>query len=36
MFLKEFYTAQNNHVSVDAEQASKFAKDVAHDFNPLQ
>jgi len=35
MFLKEFYTAQNNHVSVDAEQASKFAKDVAHDFNPL-
>jgi Protein of unknown function (DUF3581) len=35
MFLKEFYTTQNGDVSIDAEQASKFAKEVAHDFNPL-
>ena len=35
MFLKEFYTSQNGDVSIDAEQASRFAKEVAHDFNPL-
>jgi Protein of unknown function (DUF3581) len=35
MFLREFYTTQNGDVSIDAEQASKFAKEVAHDFNPL-
>jgi Protein of unknown function (DUF3581) len=35
MFLKEFYRIQNGNVRIDAEQASKFAKEVAHDFNPL-
>lgn len=35
MFLKEFYTKQNGCVSISAEQASMFAKEVAHDFNPL-
>jgi hypothetical protein len=35
MFLKEFYTSQNGDVNIDAVQASRFAKEVAHDFNPL-
>jgi Protein of unknown function (DUF3581) len=35
MFLNDFYTTQNGDVSIDAEQASRFAKEVAHDFNPL-
>ncbi len=35
MFLKEFYSIQNGNISIDAEQASRFAKEVAHDFNPL-
>ncbi len=35
MFLKEFYRIQAGNVSIDAKQASKFAKEVAHDFNPL-
>jgi hypothetical protein len=35
MFLKEYRRFQEGNVSIDAEQASRFAKEVAHDFNPL-
>jgi len=35
MFLKDFYSAHDGNVSISAEQASMFAKEVAHDFNPL-
>ena len=35
MFLKDFYSIHEGSVSVVAEQASMFAKEVAHDFNPL-
>ncbi|MEC4747549.1 DUF3581 domain-containing protein [Methylomicrobium sp. Wu6] len=35
MFLKGFYCIHDGSVSVFAEQASMFAKEVAHDFNPL-
>ncbi len=35
MFLKDFYSIQDGSVSIAAEQASMFAKEVAHDFNPL-
>jgi Protein of unknown function (DUF3581) len=35
MFLKEFYRILDGNVSIDAKQASRFAKEVAHDFNPL-
>ncbi len=35
MFLKEFYNTHDGAVSIAAEQASMFAKEVAHDFNPL-
>jgi hypothetical protein len=35
MYLNAFYTEQNNTVIVSPEQASRFAKDVADDFNPL-
>jgi hypothetical protein len=35
MFLKEFYGIREGFVSISAEQASMFAKEVAHDFNPL-
>ncbi len=35
MFLKDFYSIHNDNVSIVAEQASMFAKEVAHDFNPL-
>lgn len=35
MFLKEFYDIQDGNVRIAAEQASMFAKEVAHDFNPL-
>ena len=35
MFLKDFYSVHNGNVSIVAEQASMFAKEVAHDFNPL-
>lgn len=35
MFLKEFYKIQNNGLRISAEQASSFAKEIAHDFNPL-
>jgi len=35
MFLKDFYSIHDGSVSIVAEQASMFAKEVAHDFNPL-
>ncbi|MDD2760837.1 MAG: DUF3581 domain-containing protein [Methylomonas sp.] len=35
MFLKEFYDTQGNSIRIGAHQASSFAKEVAHDFNPL-
>lgn len=35
MFLKDFYSVQNGSVNIAAEQASMFAKEIAHDFNPL-
>lgn len=35
MFLKEFYAIQDGCVAISAAQASMFAKEVAHDFNPL-
>lgn len=35
MFLKDFYGVYDGSVGVAAEQASMFAKEVAHDFNPL-
>ena len=35
MFLKDFYSVHDGNVSITAEQASMFAKEVAHDFNPL-
>lgn len=35
MFLKEFYCIHEGNVSISAEQASAFAKEMAHDFNPL-
>ena len=35
MFLKDFYCIHEGSVNVVAEQASVFAKEVAHDFNPL-
>jgi hypothetical protein len=35
MFLKEYYDDQEGSICITAEQASMFAKEVAHDFNPL-
>ncbi|MGR8929153.1 MAG: DUF3581 domain-containing protein [Gammaproteobacteria bacterium] len=35
MFLKEFYETQDNGIRIAAQQASSFAKEIAHDFNPL-
>jgi hypothetical protein len=35
MFLKDFYSVSEGGVNIAAEQASMFAKEVAHDFNPL-
>jgi hypothetical protein len=35
MFLKEFYCIHDGNISISAEQASTFAKEMAHDFNPL-
>lgn len=35
MFLREFYDIQDGSIRISAEQASMFAKEVAHDFNPL-
>ena len=35
MFLKQFYTHNNNKILINADQASLFAKEIAGDFNPL-
>ena len=35
MFLNDFYSVHEGSISIVAEQASMFAKAVAHDFNPL-
>lgn len=35
MFLKEFYDTHDNSIRIAAKQASSFAKEIAHDFNPL-
>ena len=35
MFLKHYYDLQQGCVRISAQQASNFAKEVAHDFNPL-
>jgi hypothetical protein len=35
MFLKDFYTSLDGYVSIGAVQGSAFAKEIAHDFNPL-
>lgn len=35
MFLKDYYDLQDGSVRISAQQASMFAKEVAHDFNPL-
>jgi hypothetical protein len=35
MFLDEFYTQENNIIRISAEQGSRFAKEIADDFNPL-
>ncbi len=35
MFLNKFYDTHGGNIIIAAEQASQFAKEVAHDFNPL-
>ncbi len=35
MFLKDFYSLEKDGLSIDALQASLFAKEVAGDFNPI-
>ncbi|MDN3648799.1 DUF3581 domain-containing protein [Reinekea marina] len=35
MFLDEFHTAKGQKVIISAEQASRFAKEIAGDFNPI-
>ncbi|EIC28085.1 MULTISPECIES: DUF3581 domain-containing protein [Methylomicrobium] len=35
MFLKAFYEDRDGFAAISAERASRFAKEVAHDFNPL-
>jgi len=35
MFLEDYYAIQDGGIRIAAEQASMFAKEVAHDFNPL-
>ncbi len=35
MFLTEFYDYHDSNIRISAEQASMFAKEIAHDFNPL-
>lgn len=35
MFLKEFYETHDNSICIAAQQASSFAKEIAHDFNPI-
>lgn len=35
MYLDKFYTQKDNVISISPEQASKFAKEIAGDFNPI-
>ncbi len=35
MFLKDFYNTQDGSTIITSTQASTFAKEIAHDFNPL-
>jgi hypothetical protein len=35
MFLQDFYDIQDHSIRISAAQASMFAKEIAHDFNPL-
>jgi hypothetical protein len=35
MFLRDFYTESNDDVIISAQQASRFAKEVCGDFNPI-
>ncbi|MEX0729361.1 MAG: DUF3581 domain-containing protein [Aquisalimonadaceae bacterium] len=35
MFLDQFHSSKDGHVRITAEQASRFAKEVAGDFNPI-
>lgn len=35
MFLDEFHKAEGNTVRISAQQASRFAKEIADDFNPI-
>lgn len=35
MFLEDFFHTRAGHIVISAEQASRFAKDVAGDFNPI-
>ena len=35
MYLNEFHNSQNHQINISAAQASRFAKEIADDFNPL-
>jgi hypothetical protein len=35
MFLRDFYRQEDKRIVISADQASRFAKDIAGDFNPL-
>lgn len=35
MFLENFYSLQNGQIVITADQASRFAKDIAGDYNPI-
>lgn len=35
VFLEQFFNIEDGHVLISAEQASRFAKEVAGDFNPI-
>lgn len=35
MFLDEFHTGADGHICITAQQASRFAKEIAGDFNPI-
>ncbi|KEF33139.1 hypothetical protein D777_00147 [Marinobacter nitratireducens] len=35
MFLERFHAVENDHIQISAPQASRFAKEIAGDFNPI-
>ncbi len=35
MQLDDFYSEQNDHITISSDQASRFAKQIANDFNPI-